>query len=87
MYEVRSEETFRIGGRGTVKIVRSADLPRARVGDVLRIDGVAYELRGVASAPVGEFVGLVVRPAEMATQDSNPASSSTAENGSRTVRP
>lgn len=63
---ITSLETFNLGNRGTVKIVKLDDIPRTyHIGEPIRIDGEDWKIAGVESCRPHRndgLVGVVVRP-------------------------
>ena len=75
MKTFKSDDTFKIAGRGTVKTVKIPNPDRLmkpkgcpEVGEIVEIDGEFYEVRGVEMCMIlmsipfpGENVGLLVK--------------------------
>ncbi len=67
MTDHTSISTHQIAGRGTVKVMARAGLPSLNVGDVIRIDGIDWIVRGTEGFRAGPFneltatVGVLVR--------------------------
>lgn len=65
---LKSEGTFQITGRGIMKVLRLADLPKGYkigLGDPVRIDDQDWRCVGIeryATSPPRETGGILVRP-------------------------